>query len=131
MKRTPLRRKTLLKPGKPLQRRTPLRPGGRLKRTPLKPVNPERRKRLESEQYGEYADEWIRGHPCMICGAPSVAAHAAKTRGAGGNKRHLVKLCPDHEDEFHDMGKLSFEREYDVDLELAAWKLWQEWKECG
>lgn len=111
-----------------IDRRKPLRRGGRLKRTPLRKKNPERRKRLEAEQYGEeYADEWVRGHPCMICGEPSVAAHAAKTRGAGGKKRHLVRLCPDHEDDFHEMGKLSFERRHDVDLELAAWKLWREW----
>lgn len=129
-------RNSTLRPGKPPRRRRSLRSEKRLNRGPgpkrskrLRPVNPERKARLEREQYGDYADEMIRGKPCHVCEAPSVAAHARKTRGASGKAEHLNRLCPSHEIEVHAIGVLSFERKYDLDLALLAFQLHREWTE--
>jgi len=78
MKRSgPLTRRTGL-------RRTPLPRGeAKLSRTiRLRPINPERRARLQAEQYGPHAS-WLRTQPCAVTGQlgtdlnPVVAARTA------------------------------------------------------
>ena len=89
MKRTPLKR------GKPLTRKTRLaRTRASLERKGrINPVNRKRRKKAYARNFGDYADV-IRGLPCDTCGAPppSDPSHA-KSRGAGGSRRHLVPQC--------------------------------------
>lgn len=78
MKRSPLKRKTPLKPGKPLQRKTTLKRGGKLK--------PRSRKR--QQQYDSYLPKrqaYLREHPiCEIpgcCSPSSDIHHVAKRNG--------------------------------------------------
>jgi len=43
--------------------------------------------------FEEYLD-FIRAHPCIICGKrPSDAAHFPRSKGAGGENTHRVPLC--------------------------------------
>lgn len=68
-----------------------------MKRSRLKPVNPERRAETHAVAFGAKGT-WIRAHPCIVHGCwrhPIHAAHAiARGRGsAKGDKRHLVPLC--------------------------------------
>lgn len=126
MKRsTPLRRKTPLRRRTRLRSRTPLRSRTRPKRrTPLREINRERRRKLRAVQYGPHAD-YICSLSCAVCGRrPVVPAHAAKTRGAGGTARHLVPLCAEHEDEFHAVGRVTFQRRHGIGLEKLAASLW-------
>lgn len=50
----------------------------------------------------------------------SVAAHAIKTRGAGGTDEHCIPLCSDHEREFHQRGRATFSDRYGLDLEAET-----------
>lgn len=115
-----------MKRSAPPQRRTPLKAdpervkawqdGSRasLVRTgELPPVNAERRKRLDVEQYGAKA-VWIRSLPCYVTGfGPCVAAHV-KSRGAGGKSAHLVPFHPLVEIDWHQCPEAVFEAKYGV-----------------
>lgn len=119
-----------------LRRKTELRRTGRLRRSawpmprrrePVRRVNPARIARLREQQYGgDYAD-WIRLRPCDGCGQrpPNLAAHAGgKTCGAGGRPWHLVTLCARCEDEWHAVGRDTFDARHDVRLRELAAELW-------
>ena len=56
-------------------------------------ANPKRKRRLYERNFGEHAG-WIRGLSCANCvrPPPSDPAHA-RSRGAGGDRRHLIPLC--------------------------------------
>lgn len=128
VKRTPLR------PGKPLNRYSELRRSSALtRRTPVAPRNEKRLAKRKAEDYGGAYADLIRSLPCVACEAdgkrqtwPTVAAHAAKTRGAGGKARDLVPLCWWHENEFHDIGRATFAQLYTLDLAGLAGRLYAE-----
>lgn len=88
-----------------------------------------RRQQLRAEDFGERA-EAVRGLTCLAhtgwlsvgqqrCSGDIEAAHA-KSRGAGGNRRHLVPLCQRHHREQHDRGVLTFQTTYRLDLRAEA-----------
>ena len=90
-----------------------------------------RRQQLRVEDFGERA-EAVRGMRCLawreeslrydpqrMCSGDIEAAHA-KSRGAGGNRRHLVPLCQRHHREQHDRGVLTFQTTYRLDLRAEA-----------
>jgi hypothetical protein len=126
----------------PLRRRTPLRPGatkpGRATapatRTPLRrlvrvrPVNPERRARLHAEQFSTHAD-FIRSLPCAVpgCGCRPVDPAHVRSRGAGGKACDQVPLCAGpvgHHAEQHRLGIDSFQARHNLDLPALAAHLW-------
>lgn len=91
-----------MKRRKPLKRKAPLRSTGKLKRTPLAPVNRRRRAQRHARDFGDHAQR-IRVLPCDLCGAsPPSDPHHAKSRGAGGTKRHLIPLCRRDHQRVHD-----------------------------
>ncbi len=78
-----------------------------MKRTRLRPVNPARRAKLYERNFGQHA-QWIREQSCLVCASyyikqtgPTVAHHA-RSRGAGGDRSHLVPLCQMHHQMLHD-----------------------------
>ena len=95
---------------------------GWMKRRRIKRRNKERRRRLFEEQFGKRA-EFARGFPCIIegCGKwPTQAAHV-KSRGAGGKaESNIVSLCLHHHTEQHQLGILSFQAKYQIDLKSQA-----------
>ena len=103
-----------------------------MKRTPLKKVNPKRKAKLFAEQYGgDYAD-LIRAMDCIVatsnCEGPMQATHV-KSKGAGGKAKDLVPLCFFHHSLQHNMGILSFQNLYAIDLAAEAKRLWDASKE--
>lgn len=116
-----------------MKRTKPLR---RKKR--LKPVNAKRRRARRTANFGERAQA-VRNMRCLCKGkmahiglAPGVSfmhedpcagvvepAHV-KSRGAGGNRRHLVPLCTKHHAEQHQAGIETFQRTYGLDLRAEA-----------
>lgn len=121
MKRTPL------PPRRTGLRRTPMPRGtAQLARSArIRPVNPERRARLEAEAYGAHA-AWIRRQPSAVSGRwgtpgdPIVAAHALRTRGAGGKAHHVIPLLLSEERAFHQHGRDTFAAAYAVDLDALT-----------
>jgi hypothetical protein len=72
---------------------------------------------------------FIRGLPCMICGArPSEAAHVRRgTDGGIGVKpsdRFSLPLCRAHHDAQHSNGEVSFWAYYGIDPVDQALRLW-------
>lgn len=68
--------------------------------------------------------EWIKAHPCLVCGrTPSVNAHT-RTGGTGrkADADTIIPLCDPHHREF-DNGKKSFARKYEIDVADAAHKI--------
>jgi hypothetical protein len=80
--------------------------GGRgwSRRSRIRAVNTERRKRLHDEDFSVQAD-LCRTLPCCVCGAPkpSDPAHV-RSRGAGGKDRDTVPMCRAHHQDQHDHG---------------------------
>lgn len=93
-----------------------------MKRTRIKPVNPERRAKTYARAFGDKAD-WIRAHPCCVPGCrkmPTVSAHAiAQGRGAWkGNADHQVPMCQPHHyeaGEYRTSERASFEVRHRMD----------------
>jgi len=75
--------------------------------------------------------KWISHLPCCVCyggGASSGILsdpHHVKTKGAGGQDWHLVPLCRFHHQQFHAMGRHTFQKRYDIDLLGVAERLWR------
>jgi hypothetical protein len=105
------------------RRKSPKRTGG-LKRSRIRPVNPERRERRRESQFGDHAER-VRSLPCLVPGCREVPVHAAhvRSRAAGGSAADLVPLCWRHHREQHDRGVRTFERIYGVDLAAIAAEL--------
>ena len=109
MKRTPLRRKTRLKAGKPPQSKTPLRKS-----------NPERKKRVRGDEvYGDF-HRWIKTQPCVFgyvdavhdCAGP-VTGHHIKSVGAGGKDyANEVPVCDRAHNVIHTHGISARERTF-------------------
>lgn len=114
-----------MKRSAPLRRHAPLASGAPLERkTRLAPVNRERRAKLRAIQFGAHADV-IRSLPCCACGRPGPSdPHHVRSRGAGGDRRHIAPLCRADHDALHRMGRASFEAARSVDLAAVAAELW-------
>lgn len=90
-----------------------------------------RKKARVDAQYGEHA-EWVRTLPCFVCEkhgysrqlARTVAAHAGRTKGAGGKAKDLVDLCGFHELNWHWLGWETFDKKHGVDCKARAAYLW-------
>lgn len=115
------------------------------RRTPLRPVNPERKTAAFLRAYGEVHHHFVRGHPCVVladaepakrtrCRGPVEAAHAVGRGmgGARGDKRDLFPACRRHHNEQDGrepcpnggVGREAFVESYGVDpIEVAA-RLW-------
>ena len=130
-RRSPLTRKSPLRPGGEL-RRTALarKPGTALKRTgppkakkPLRRVNPERRAAEFARCYGSEARvAFVRSLPSVATGRrPCVNAHVG-TGGTGrkADARHIVPLTWDEHEEMHRVGEAAFAARYSLDLTRAA-----------
>lgn len=91
-----------------------------------KPMRRQNRKRAAARRVEDFGERGaaIRAMPCLIagthaCGGAMEAAHA-KSRGAGGDRRHLVPLCSGHHREQHTRGVLTFQAKYQLDLLAEA-----------
>lgn len=94
-------------------------------KTPIRKRNPERAARLDREACGPHAD-YVRRHPCRICGHVPVQAHHVKSRGAGGKaENNLIPLCPVHHERVH-RGRKTFEREHKIDQAKVAAGFWED-----
>lgn len=120
-----------MKRGTPLERRTPLRQKRPLRRRGwllARSADPRRRSRSRARQRRQYGlhGAAIRQLPCVVCKAAplSCAAHASKTKGAGGLAKDLVPLCLAHEMEWHQVGPKSFDRNHGIRLRDVAAELW-------
>lgn len=109
----------------PLSILTPVPKPVRVHRIP-KPLRRQNRKRAakrRAEDFGERGAA-VRAMPCLIaskhtCGGAIEAAHA-KSRGAGGDRRHLVPLCSLAHREQHDRGVATFQTKHGVNLLAEA-----------
>lgn len=104
------RKRNQLKTRKPLKRGTPLRAR-----------NPERLARLEERQFGsDGKKQAVKAMRCLLSGSrgwagnPVDAAHADRTRGAGGGPECMVPLrrYPEHVDYDSSMSEGRFEEKY-------------------
>lgn len=117
MKRTPLRR------GKPLER------GGYLERNVrIRPINPERRKRVRAGQYHGPMEQshaaWIVALGCQAagrvgtpCWGPLDPAHVRPV-AVGGTWRDLVCLCRGHHRESGEQ-RTTQRREFEIRLDQS------------
>lgn len=64
------------------------------RKTPLRPVNPERRAKRKAEQFGPQA-KLCRRLPCAACGrpGPSDPAHVISRGAGGGDRGNVIPLC--------------------------------------
>jgi len=69
------------------------------------------------------------GRPCCVCGRPRAQKHHVKAKGMGGKRgkdfdlNNVVWLCIDHHTGpkgIHTMGRHTFARTYNIDLEKIA-----------
>jgi len=145
MKKTPIKRKTALRPSKPLAHGP-----ARLRRSKIKPVNRKRMAKKLARNFGAEAQR-VRSMDCLcmgqdahafyvelelahaygvpdaviLCSGSIVAAHVTP-RGMGGSKGdrfRLVPLCAAHHDEAgeeHTGQRSAFEARYGIDLDKEA-----------
>lgn len=87
-------------------KRRPLRPGNPpRRRTPLRPANPERRERRRGRDFGAHAER-VRGMPCMLTGHPAPShPHHVRSRGAGGTWWHIIPVSPRMHQRLHTEGE--------------------------
>jgi len=55
---------------------------------------------------------WVREHACFICHSVNVDAHHTRTKGSGGDDTTAVPLCRKHHQEWHAIGNLAFQKQY-------------------
>jgi len=111
-----------------------------MKKSPLKPVNPQRRRKESLRAYGpKERRAWIAKQDCVVCGRvpdsehPNQNAHIkpdpmnlTQYLPSGTSRkedaRWVVPLCPKCHRELdeHPEGQAGFEREYYTDLNLEA-----------
>lgn len=87
----------------------------------------QKKKRVKDPAYIEY----IRSIPCIVCllkGLESASEdHHVNEKGKGsmGSKtddRRAIPLCHPHHAEFHDTGRETFSKKYDLDYEYIIQK---------
>ena len=119
MKRTPLRRHTELRRGDSELARGP----GPKRKTEIRKVRPDRKRRLFVDQFGDVARvRWFQMQECAVplCGGwPSECAHVV-SRGAGGTAEDIIPLCAHHHTEQHAVGVQTFAGTYHMDLAALA-----------
>lgn len=83
--------------------------------------------------YGEYY-EWVKGFD--ICAVSDdrclggLTGHHVKTVGAGGKDYgNVVPLCTRHHTAVHTIGRISFERQFGVDLHAIAHGYAEMWEQ--
>lgn len=111
-------------------KRTPLS-----RRTPLRKVNPERKKRRKDagEVYGPYFG-YVSKLPCMLIGnfhhcRGLNTAHHLKSVGAGGHdEQNLVPICQGGHAELHMIGRERFQARHLVALSDEASRTWSKWE---
>jgi hypothetical protein len=116
----------------PLKRKTPLRSTGKLKRTPLAPVNRKRKAKEWERAYGsEERVRWIQYLPSVVSGqTPCENAHV-KTGGTGrkADACWIVPLTTAEHRELHDCGPETFQARHEIDLIEQARLTEQAWRE--
>lgn len=94
---------------------------------PVKPKNAKRAAERLRKNFGDRA-ELVRSMRCLVetdspcptpCQGRSVAAHV-KSRGAGGDRRDLCRLCWGHHEEQGRIGIRSFQERYRIDMVAEA-----------
>jgi hypothetical protein len=80
---------------------------------------------IRSEEYQDF----VRGLPCLICGAPGEPHHVRHRRGFG-DAHNIVPLCHHHHRKGHDMGWKSWERAHCLKLAPVARLLWAAWEKA-
>ena len=105
-----------------------------MKRTRIRPVNPDRRKKMFARNFGPKA-AWVRDQGCVVCPYPS-RAEAAHSRargmgGCGGSAADLIPLCRSHHAFLDDQCGSSavFQEATGVDLVAEAARLEDEWQQ--
>lgn len=116
-----------------------------MRRSRVKPINPERRAKTFERAFGADKSAWIRAQPCSVPGCSSAprtiqAAHAIP-QGMGsahGDRSHLVPLCYRHHveaNEYRTTARIDFELRYKLDrgepgegLVLLAAELHERWQ---
>jgi hypothetical protein len=110
------------------------------RKTPLRPINPERSKRETERAYGPVARRiWVRSLPCTVPGCRSndiVQAHVSPEGRPSGMARkgdacQIIPLCFGHHAELHQIGQDTFNRMYNIDVDLAAMVIDCRWKESA
>ena len=89
-----------------------------MRRSRIKPANPERLAKRRELQFGDAA-ELVRWMPCRIPGCrigPPCDPHHEPSRAAGGTAVDLMPLCHPHHIEVHAVGRRTFERAHGIDL---------------
>ncbi len=79
--------------------------------------------KVEAIDGQRHADR-VRSLGCCVrgCGRLPIHTHHAKSRGAGGVAKDLVNLCWWHHAEYHQIGRLTWQRKYHLDLAaIASW----------
>ena len=104
-------------------RRTPL-----TRKTRLKPVTPRRRAELFAKHFHSTGYmTYIQTRGCVVgqdCRGPIQAAHV-QSRGAGGTYKSVVPMCSVHHAEQHVFGIQTFQRKYRLDLKALAAETWK------
>lgn len=107
-------------------KRTPLK-----RRTRVKPSNPKRKGKAFARAYGSEARvAWVKNLPCLVCAAtPSQNAHV-RSGGTGrkADARWIVPLCDTHHHELHTKGINTFEVKYLLDLDIWAMLIDIQWQ---
>ena len=147
MKRTPIKRKTAIRPSKPLAHGP-----ARLRRSKIKPVNRKRKAEKLARNFGAEAQR-VRDMGCLVestlmviadfgdryklaceqdargvttCSGDIEAAHVGKARGMGGvnsDRYRLAPLCTRHHEEASEPGtskRAAFEERTGIDLDKEA-----------
>lgn len=109
-----------------------------VRKTQIKKKNPKRRAALFVEQYGPPTfGEFVRNSGCVVarqsgsrsgCLGPIQFCHR-KSRGAGGGwKNNSFGACVVHHNEEHAMGQKTFEKTYNLDLDLECLAISHSWE---
>lgn len=77
--------------------------------------------------------EYLNKLPCLVfedfgyeCEG-SLQIHHIKSRGAGGlEEGNLIGLCAFHHRRLHDLGRLTFQKQYNTNFKLIAFELYEQ-----
>ena len=67
---------------------------------------------------------WLHTLGCCVpgCRRLPIHTHHVRSKGAGGQIADLAPICWMHHAEWHQIGRLTWQRKYDLDLTVvAAW----------
>lgn len=89
-----------------------------------------RRRELWERDFGPHSN-YVRQHPCSVCGSgQNIESHHEPDRRHGGSMKDQAPLCRDcHREGIlarHRIGRRRFEAEHGVDMAAAAARLWDE-----